>query len=213
MSCAEVFFPHVPLSPTPSLEQECPVSARKWFMATPIPTHISTTAYCFKMGKWPCKLKQASIRHRICNHFTSKHNWVAINSGRFGCSVKELLFTLWWCSHSNVLLFLMHKLLNTARDNCTGLSETLHSKLVMTRDLFLPTFKEGISTVYYHSATLVKWWLLIAALFRLKMSLEPCVVLCVYRHHLLQKKNCRLFVYLTCHLHVTYMFVVQNLIV
>jgi uncharacterized protein with PIN domain len=91
--------------------------------------------------------------------------------------------------------------------------ETLHSKLVMTRDLFLPTFKEGIFTVYCHSATLVKGWLLRAVLFRLKMSLEPCVVLCVYCHHLLQKKDCRLFVYLICHLHVTDMFVVQNLIV
>jgi len=78
----------------------------------------------------------------------------------------------------------------------------VHSKLVMTSDVFLPTFKEGTSTVYYHLATFVKWWLLRAMLFRLKMSLEPSVLLCVYRHHLLQKKNCRLFVYLRCHRHV-----------
>jgi len=35
---------------------------------------ISTASSYFKMGKWPCKLKQASIKHHIGNHFTSNHN-------------------------------------------------------------------------------------------------------------------------------------------
>lgn len=71
------------------------------------------------MGKWPCKLKQALIKYRIGNHFTSYHNCAGINSSSFGCSVKELLFTLLCCSDCNVMFFVMHKLYNTAHASCT----------------------------------------------------------------------------------------------